>query len=282
MKRVNSTASRLRWIGALALAHLGVFALAQSARELHVVRGESPSPLITLSDTTEDDVRTLLGGPLSPLRRASFWLANNSDRSIVAIATKWSVGGSDGGIKIMRFTADSFLITDARPILGPHSRLLIAPRLWIPEGHLSEYSASPYFTNVQKVALRRTADEFARSGDVLVEVDSVIFSDGEVVGANSMGFDAEIAGRKAAAQAVLAALAQAGASGEPSRAALLRLASGPIRKSDRSALWQRRFARQLLHSPSIESTALYLEHLPSVPIFHHGNATKASRPTAEE
>jgi hypothetical protein len=281
MKRINSTASRLRWIGALILAHFGVVVSAQSAKELHVVRGESPSPLIALSDTTDDDVRGLLGGTLSPLKRASFWLANNSDRSIVGIATKWSVASNDRPIRIMRFTADSFLITDVRPILGPHSRLLVAPRLWVPEGRLSEYAASSYFVNVQEPALRGTLDEFTRSGDVLVEVDSVIFSDGEVVGANNMRLDAEISGRKAAAQAVLAALAKARAIGETQRDALLRLASGPIRKSDKTAVWQRRFVQQLLHSPSVESTAAYLEHLPSVPTFH-GSIARESRPATEE
>lgn len=254
--------------------HLGTLYAAQAPKELHVIRRPSPHASIALTDTSQEDVGVLLGGPLAPLKKASFWLANNSDRPIVAIATKWSVASSDGTIKIKRFTADSFLVTDARPVVAAHSRLLVAPKLWVPEERLADYVASPYFANVQRAGLQRTAEEFERSGDVMVEVDSVIFSDGEVVGPNRMGFDAEITGRKAAARAVLAVLASAGQGGRDQRAALARIASSPILKSDRSSVWQHRFAQQFLHSPSIENTARYLEQLPSVPTFH-GNVMNA-------
>jgi len=240
----------------------------QATKESKVVRGESPHPSIQLADTKPDEVRALLGGALLPLQPASFWLTNNSDKPIVGIATRWVVSNSDGTAHTKLFTADSYLNTRALPVVGSHARLLVAPRIWLQEGRLGEYAASPYFADVQRTGLRRIADEFANAKSVMVEVDSVIFSDGEVAGPNRMGLDREIAGRGSAAQAVLNVLREAGPGESDSRTALLRLVSKPVVRSDKSDVWQHRFAEQLLHSPSMANAAAYLRNLPSAPAFY--------------
>jgi hypothetical protein len=241
---------------------------AQAVMQLNVARGDSPSPLITLGGVYAAEVRALLGGELVPLVQASFWLQNDSDRVIVGIATTWVVTDKDGAIHRKRFTADSFLATNAQPVLGPHHRLLIAPRLWVQEEQLSEYAASTYFARFERARLVRILEEFSRSATVRVEVDSVIFADGEVVGANRTGLDSEIVARKTAAEAVLAALEKAGTDDGVRTGALSQIISTSIARSDMSAVWEHRFAQQLLHSSNVEGTIEYLRHLPDVPRFH--------------
>lgn len=246
---------------------------AQNMMELHIVRGENPHQSVVISDVHAHEVTPIFSGNLLPLLQASFWLTNNSNKPIVGIATTWAVGNSDGSIRMERFTADSFLTRDVQPIIEPHHRLLVAPRLWVKEEQLEQYATSPYFLKVEAAKLERTMGEFARAAMVKVEVDAVIFADGEVAGRNKTGFDSEITMRKSAADTVLALVDKAGADPDAQRLALLRAASGSIKPSDNSIIWQHRFAQQLLHSRNFIGTIDYLRHLPSVPAFYGATAT---------
>lgn len=250
---------------------------AENTVELHVVRGDSPSSLIGISDVRPADAQAIFTGKLSPLVQASFWFANNSDRPVVAIATTWVVAKKDGSIRTERFTADSFLITDARPVVEPHRRLLVAPRFWLKEESMGQYAASPNFARTQGANLGRTLEEFAQAGVVRVEIDSVIFADGEVVGSNRTRFDSEITERKAAAETVLAALDKAGPDADARRSALLRIISERIAPSESSVVWQHRFAQQLLHSRNSAGTVDYLRRLPKPPSFHSNTNSSSTQ-----
>jgi hypothetical protein len=239
----------------------------QTAMELHVVRGESPHSSVAIRNVSLEEVGVILRGKLAPLARASFWLENNSNRGIVGIATTWAVTGKDGSTHMKRFTADSFLLDNRRPVLEAHHRMLVGPRMWVPQELIERYAASPYFARVQNANLERILEEFTRAAAVRVEIDSVIFADGEVVGSNRTRFDSEITRRKAASETVLAALDAAGPDWVAQKSALLRIISERIAPSENSVVWQHRFAQQLLQARDVSGVADYLRHLPDPPVF---------------
>ncbi len=268
MSTHNFFSSRLCLIIVAIFAAHSAFLVAQVSMGLRVIRGPSPHPAVTLSDVSQADTATLFRGELSPLMPATFWLKNDDDRSIIAIGTIWTVTYDPGSTRTMRFTADSFLDRYARPVVQPHSRLLVGPRLWLPENGVEQYLTTEYFKRVQLPKLAETIADFGNASKVSVEVDSVIFSDGEVAGPNRMGLDSDISGRKAAAQKVVQVVKMSGSDPVLSRPVLLQLISGARVRGDRTTVWQHRFAQQLLHSPDFEGVLNYLERLPEAPAFY--------------
>lgn len=117
--------------------------------------------------------------------------------------------------------------------------------------------------------------EFGQASAVRVEIDSVIFADGEVVGNNLTAFDSEIRDRKAAAASIIATLQKVGTDPQARRTALLGIASQGRAAADASAVWQHRFAQQVLRARDPLAIIDYLSHLPGVPTFY-GNTTETS------
>ncbi len=220
-----------------------------------IVPGQSPAAVVAFF-TPE----------LSPLMPASFLLTNKTDRSIVGILVFW-VTIDDAGQKIAhRYACDSFLDTRTLPVLGPRSTMLVAPQIWIALEQLPRYRKTPAFSaNDQR--LRRVAQKFRNAASVSVRIDSIIFSDGEVVGPDNWRFADEISSRTIAASKILQAVRTATANGQPASSALAAVAHQPVIRGEHLATWERRFARQLLKAPDVSQTLRSLENLPPVPAF---------------
>ncbi len=242
----------------------------------NVLRFKSPDPSIALVGLTTTDKEMLLQAELSDLPSVCFWLDNHSDHSILGIATIWTLAQQDGRIRKMQFTADSFLDRLARPIVAPHSRLLIAPRMWVPEYMLPGYLQNDYFTRFQRPSMKKIFSELGKAKTVSVSIDTGIFSDGRIVGPNLTGFDADLLGRKSAVQTI-ASIVQAAGSPQAAKNKLQQLVSQPVPRADRSVVWQYRFAQRLLHSPDFARTLDDIEHSPSPPAFY-GNLSKSVPP----
>lgn len=239
-----------------------------------ILRSGSPDPSIALVDLTSTDKEIFLGEKLSDLPAVCFWLENHSDHSITGIAATWNVTGQDGKIRKMQFTVDSYLDKSARPIVISHSRLLIAPKMWVPESMLPDYAQKKYFTQFLLPRIRQTISEMSKAKAVSVSIDAVVFSDGQMVGPNQTKFDMDLLGRKSASQ-IIVGIVQAAGNPQAAKNKLQQLVSQAVPRAGRSIVWQHRFAQQLLHSPDFAKTLDYIEHLPSPPTFY-GNLSKGA------
>jgi len=239
-----------------------------------VIISKSPHPKLDITKAEFDNTRGLFANRLAPLQRCSFFLANNSDKDVVAVDAKWSLVERDGKTNVSRFTSDSFLDVRARPVIGAHSRILVGPRIWVREDSIEDYVASQVLM-AKRAELERLADRVAAANAVYVDVDSVIFADGEVAGPNSDAFDREIASRKLAADDVLGVLQDAKLRGQDPSDALRNFAEHSRDRHDSArALWRKRFARQLQDAARFQGNLYYLQHLPPIPSFYGASATR--------
>jgi hypothetical protein len=239
-----------------------------SAEEPRFSRGKNPHPSIMLDEVGQDASDYVLADNLQPLKKFCFWLSNNNDKSIAAIMAVWTIASNSGMVETRHYSVESYLDRDATPIAPSHSRLLVGPKLWISEESIRGFVNGPIFTLKAKDWMR-LSKEFQQAKVVDVQIDAIVFTDGEVVGANKSQFDLEISGRKNAASAISDIVRNAGGTQESSEAALKLLASAPVLKSDfATTMWTHRFAVQLLHSRHFATTLDYIEHLPNPPVFY--------------
>lgn len=113
-------------------------------------------------------------------RHTYFVLVNDSDRAITAVSAIWSYSSIETGQQkagIMK-TLDSYMLdkTQVRPVVAAHSRAPLEPG-----------SAAAYFF------------QDARDKQITLTVDTIIFEDGEITGADTLQTADEITARYAAA-----------------------------------------------------------------------------------
>jgi hypothetical protein len=167
-----------------------------------LVLGASPTPEITLAQFAGADVpgfsRVLEMSPsLRDLQSIGFILSNQSERPIIGIGVQWTIVDSVGQKRTLAYKSHSFIAPDFAPLAAPHQRLLVMPNMFIQE---------PVLRNTGLIVFspgRRTAILFGAASEVHIEIDSIIFGDGEVIGPNALRLPAEIQARKDAADMIV-------------------------------------------------------------------------------
>lgn len=235
----------------------------QSRISLH-----APKEAVEASPRTEL-AKPLLGTKAEHIARYSFLLTNTSQKPITAVATVWRLTDANGNIQELRFTTDSYLDTRLKPILESGKAIFIAPRVWVQSSSIAAYALSPEFAS-KEALLAQLAQQLDAAAAVDVTVDTVMFSDGTVIGPNKRQFDLELQQRKWAANEVVRLVDDSYAENRDPIASLKELASRPHARGDQSAFWMRRFALQLIHSRNLPQDLKYLENLPVPPHAPHG------------
>ena len=193
---------------------------------------------------------------------------NNSSRPIVGIQVLWTITDGSGHETVHRYACDKVsAIRALSPSLNRIRRCWSVRILtWIPLEQIPRYQKTPGFTSSFS-RLQQFTSQFRAATSVSIRVDAIIFSDGEVVGTDEMGFADEIASRAAAASQVSRAVSNAKASGKVPSLELLPMTQGKIGRGDHMGTWKRRFAKQLIKSPNLSETLNYLQRLPTPPTF---------------
>jgi hypothetical protein len=152
----------------------------------------------------------------------------------------------------------------APPVANPHSRLLVGPGAAQAEPLLGLPAIGP------GVRSRSTYAKISQeASSVTVEVDCVIFEDGEIVGPNRLQFDSEIAARYDAAKKVAKLVRATRAEGKEPASALSPLVTRRAAQSDYLQVWTGRYAGEVLRAKDIDRGAAALEHMPEPPVFFH-------------
>jgi hypothetical protein len=135
--------------------------------------------------------------------------------------------------------------------------MLIAPGSFVPEAAMQSkgfIGSMPKTTTVAKLR---------RASKMRVEVDSIIFADGEVVGPNPLQLIGDINDHHIAADLVVRHVEDAQLRGKNPQDALRELESAPVVWGSRVVMYRSLFIRQLTGTQHFDSV---LEHLKGVPV----------------
>jgi hypothetical protein len=247
----------------------------QEQRTTMVSFGNSPIPEVTLTPLFKSDahVRDVFGEELTGLRSAAFVLENRSDRPIIAVAVIWKITDQAGMQRERKEFCDSYTISDNRPIINPDRRIVVAPLTFLGEELIEAYRSRSGIVTAPIGTLKRISEEFSQASSISVAVDSIIFSDGEVVGEDSLRYAEEIVTRKKAAAFVVDLVQKARKDGKSPTVDLSVLSMSTPRRDDTFEKSKVRFAQELLKSGSTFDARLgFLASLPEPPKFYRRNS----------
>lgn len=196
------------------------------------------------------------------MRPAAAVVLNSSDRTILAISVVWVYTDSAGRQTYRSLRSDSFSSPAKRPVAMPHSKLLVTPSMILPESLVDRAFLAT------TVSSQREAAAIAASSAIAVELDLVIFDDGEVDGPDRRHYIAELQARKLAASSVVQDVRSALAKGESSSDVISLLCSAHPEIGNYFEIWKLRFAQRLLRSHNLQLELNNLEQLPMLPNLH--------------
>ncbi len=140
----------------------------------------------------------------------SFVLVNNTDRAITTLVTVWSFS-TTSGVKRRRLNLDGYLLSPVQRIVNPHDFALITPSGSVTPDLIPRLKAGGL------VGLFGDPPDFPSpdsTAGVQLDIDSVIFENGDITGTDRYQYYREIQDRYLALDSVLAEMEAAKQSGE--------------------------------------------------------------------
>jgi hypothetical protein len=124
-------------------------------------------------------------------------LTNKSSRAITGLAVRWTIVDAAGNSKLSTVRSDGYGANPAFTLAGTQGQIAITPSQILPAGTQGTNPVILARPNSQLMELINAASK------VIVEVDAVIFENGEIVGPNRTNQGQYILDRKAAASALV-------------------------------------------------------------------------------
>jgi hypothetical protein len=234
----------------------------------------SPTQDITITPADTDNLPGFDSSAVSKFHPAAFILTNQSSRAVVGLAVRWVYVDQSGRQGFLTHQSDSLSKANAIPVMPPRTRLLVAPGVFLPES----LAQSPHIGPPLEALDGRAVPDMANASEITVQIDSIIFEDGQVVGPNNFHLDADIQGRKIAAGELAKQIRTAQSRGEEPtftlRQILEKAKEAPADRSDRVSSWMLKHSRRLLNAPVFEKRLVELENMPVLPNFHAENGTQ--------
>jgi hypothetical protein len=224
----------------------------------------SPSPqlaIVPVSLSGSSSAAALIAGAAPVVQNAAFFVANNSERPILSLVILTVASNASTGVRRTgRLMLDAFESSGLRPVLLPGHRAFVMPPLTlIPEEEIPTMLSSRF------PPAKQNSDWFVGTGlatvtVATVDIDSVIFANGEVQGPDSEHFMQEVPNRRRAAASVLAAI------NAKDSTSLAAMANQPVQHNDGNfSEWQRRFASAYLGAKDEASQAFQIRRLQNYP-----------------
>lgn len=193
---------------------------------------------------------------------ASFVVSNQTDRAIIGIAFLWKITDTSGGWSPYTLVTHSFLSTTPLPVVLPKGLLLVTPGSFFPESVMLQSGGI-----IGSAPSEKIIDQFNGATDINIQVDCIIFADGEVVGPDLLHLPADIQARKAGADAIVKEVHAAQSKGQDPIAVLRQLRARPNPAEDRVARHVSQFAGELLTTRHFAETLKFVESIKNAPIF---------------
>jgi hypothetical protein len=155
-------------------------------------------------------------------------VTNIGDKPVTVIAVKWTIKMPSRAPTVQIQTSDSYSLPRSkfRPVIDSHRNLLIAPTVVESEGSAAALQSGQ--AHIAQTHPRERLAEFAAAEIVEVEIDCVVFDDGEVAGPDTTRMRNEVVGRNAAASRVSSAVRSAVVRGESPGDVLANMSSSVV------------------------------------------------------
>jgi hypothetical protein len=133
------------------------------------------------------------------LRSSAFVLQNKSGRAIIGVAINFVLTDEAGATTTRMLQSHSFIDPSFKPISSVGEAVLIVPPLTLVKEFVMQRRGGRIF----QPAPARMINMVATAKEIHAQIDVLIFGDGEILGDNHSQLQADIAGRKAAADIIV-------------------------------------------------------------------------------
>ncbi|MGA8493775.1 MAG: hypothetical protein WB711_25370 [Terriglobales bacterium] len=206
-------------------------------------------------------------------------LENRASKDVTALRYQWVMTGEDGKQRTHTVSSDSYMVDVYHPVLGVGDRKLICWSATVDES-LIEHVLRGGGSMVGGVGSGRASLTGVTS--LRLEIDMLLFSDGEIAGPDAEKFAAELQSRKPAAEFVAKQIRLAEAEGRDVTPVVSALAEFPClgrlghAQGDPLVHWTRHYAREYLHAMRRKSERIdmrearlrHFENRPTPPRFY--------------
>lgn len=195
-------------------------------------------------------------------------MENYSEKDVTALQYDWVIRGLDGKDSKYKDSTDSYLVDVYRPVLSQGDRLLICRSACIHESLLD------HVLNGGGAVSGGVGDRSSLSEvrSIELQMNMLLFSDGELAGPDTEHFAAELRCRKRAAQFIAKQIRAAESEHRDVTPVLLALKELPHLREDFLAGWTQRYASQYLTRMRDERMRIgmlqHLENRPTLPKFY--------------
>ena len=196
------------------------------------------------------------------LQPSTFVVKNETDRPVIGLAFHWSLTDAEGNQETVPSFTHSYLSYDVAPLIGPHGEMMVAPGSYVPDTAMQGAGFAG------TVATSNTVQKFKRASAVAVEIDSVIFADGQVVGPSPLPLVQEIKDRQLAVDLLLRQVNDANAKGVPPQEAVLQQSMTPSAWGASVDRQRRMLVRQFGSARNLDSEVQALKRLQPSLNFH--------------
>jgi hypothetical protein len=210
-------------------------------------------------------------------------MQNRADKDITALRYDWLMTGEDGKVTKHTVSSDSYMVDVYHPVLKVGDRKLICRGGAVDESLLDHLLGGGGIMggNLLGAAQSRFSVEVV---SLRLDIDMLLFADGEIAGLDISKFAAELQSRKPAAEFVAKQIRLAQAEGRDVTPVLSALVEIPClgrlgqAQGDPRVHWTRHYAREYLQAAGRkigdvdmrEARLRHLESRPALPKFYRG------------
>ena len=235
-----------------------------------------PSFRVIFEPLSTDSPLRFLAQPPEEADRAVV-MENRADKDVTALRHCWIMTSEDGNVRKRTVSSDSYMVDVYHPVLRAADRKLISPSMTVDESFVEH-------------VLRGGGGMGGGSGreslvgvtSLRLDIDMVLFADGEMAGQDSNKFVAELQCRKPAAEFVANQIRRARDEGRDVQPVLSALAEIPClgrlghAQGDPLVHWTRHYAQDYLRHMNRKTTTVdwaearlrHLENRPTLPKFY--------------
>jgi hypothetical protein len=208
-------------------------------------------------------------------------MENRSGKDITALRYFWVMTGEDGNVGKHTVSLDSYMVDVYHPVLKGGDRKLICRGSAVDESVLDHLLGGG---GIMGAGSGSDPESMRGVVSLRLDIDMLLFADGEIAGLDTSKFAAELQSRKPAAEFVAKQIRLAQAEDRDITPVLSALVEIPClgrlghAQGDPLVHWTRHYAREYLHAARRqignvdmrEANLQHLENRPALPKFHRG------------
>ncbi len=201
-------------------------------------------------------------------------MENRGERDITALCYRWVTTTKNGETLPHTFSSDSYAVSVYHPVLKANDRKLITSRITVDESLIAHVLHGGGCIG-GGVGSTRSSDGAV---SLRLEIDMLLFADGEIAGPDTVRYAAQLQFRKRAGDFIVKQVRLAQSEQRDVTPVLTALREMPRMRDDTLARWTHDYAGDYLHYSAMgrqEALLQGLENRPPLPKFYRRDAGSA-------